>query len=185
MPLESRWTAPRPECPNPEHWHAPDAYATETEVTELVAAMVRALQPEFCIETGTHTGDTTEAIGRALERNGHGRLVSLETDIDKADAARKRCKGLPVIVLGYSSLAYTPPSPVDFAWFDSDCAIRPAEFERYLPHMHDRTVVGFHDTGPQHPVRGLLAPLEHRRVIEPLYLPTPRGVMFARVNPGR
>jgi hypothetical protein len=49
--------------------------------------------------------------------------------------------------------------------------------------MHDRTVVGFHDTGPQHPVRELLHPLEDEGLLAPIYLPTPRGVCFARVTP--
>lgn len=182
---ESTWTHPRPDCPNPERWSAPDAYATEAEVTELVAAMVRALQPEFCIETGSWIGTTTEAIGRALARNGHGELVSLELDEAKAEQARVRCDGLPVTVLAQSSMAYTPDRPVDFAWFDSECDLRPLEFFRYAVAMHDRTVVGFHDTGPQHPVRELLAPLERDGTLSPLYLPTPRGVMFARVNPRR
>lgn len=180
---EATWTRPRPDCPHPERWHAPDGQATEDEVTELVAAMVRALQPDFCVETGSWVGATTEAIGTALARNGHGRLVSLEIDNAKAAEAADRCVGLPVTVLARSSLDWTPPEPVDFAWFDSDCAARPWEFWRYLPRMHDRTVVGFHDTGPQHPVRALLAPLERSGVIAPLYLPTPRGVMFARVAP--
>lgn len=182
---ESTWTKPRPDCPNPHYWTSADAMATEAEVTELVAAMVRALQPDFCIETGSWIGTTSHAIGEALARNGHGELVSLEIDVDKCEEARARCAGLPVTVLGASSMTYTPERPVDFAWFDSACELRPLEFFRYLPAMHDRTVVGFHDTGPQHPVRELLVPLERDGTLQPLYLPTPRGVMFARVNPGR
>jgi hypothetical protein len=86
-------------------------------------------------------------------------------------------------VLTTSSLDYTPEQPIDFAWFDSDTRARPEEFRRYLPWMHDRTVVGFHDTGPQHAVRALLAPLEaDGLLVSPLYLPTPRGVCFARVG---
>jgi hypothetical protein len=180
---ESRWTRPRPDCPHPERWHAPDAYATETEVTALVAAMVVALQPDFCIETGSWLGTTTRAIGWALRQNGHGELVSLEIDTDKCNAARDLCGNLPTTVLNMSSMTYTPTRPIDFAWFDSQAELRPQEFLRYLPWMHDRTVVGFHDTGPQHPVRDLLAPLETCGVIQPLYLPTPRGAMFARVVP--
>lgn len=182
---EATWTRSRPGCPHPEHWHAPDAQATETEVTALVAAMVVALQPDFCIETGSWIGTTTRAIGRALAQSGHGELVSLEVDEDRCRAAREACRGLPVHVANLSSMTYLPTQAVDFAWFDSLSELRPQEFLRYLPWMHDRTVVGFHDTGPQHPVRDLLAPLERSGVIQPLYLPTPRGAMFARVVPER
>jgi len=182
---EATWTKPRPDCPHPEFWTALDAMATEVEVTELVGAMVRALQPEFCVETGSWSGDTTYVIGAALTRNGHGELVSLEIDEKKAAEAAARCEGLPVTVLAQSSMSYTPDRPIDFAWFDSACELRPQEFFRYSIAMHDRTVVGFHDTGPQHPVRELLAPLERSGALQPIYLPTPRGVCFARVNPSR
>jgi hypothetical protein len=180
---ERRFTAPRVDCPHPERWHSTDDQSTELEVSELVAALVTATQPDFVIETGTAYGQTAELIGRALKRNGQGRLVTLEVDPERASSAAKRCQGLPVEVVQASSLEYTPPRAVDLAWFDSLCDLRPAEFRRWLPYMHDRTVVGFHDTGPQHPVRKLLQPLEAEGLIAPLYLPTPRGVCFTRVTP--
>jgi hypothetical protein len=180
---ESTWTRPNSECPYPGRWRAVDAYATETEVTALVAAFVRALQPDLVVETGSWIGTTTEAIGEALLGNGHGELVSLEIDPDKAALAAKRCQDLPVTVLNISSHAWTPGKPIDFAWFDSSTVDRPAEFRAYRPWMHHRTVVGFHDTGPQHPVRQLIAPLVAEGLMcPPLYLPTPRGVCFARIE---
>jgi hypothetical protein len=180
---EAVFTKPRPDCPHPDRWHAVDDQSTELEVTALVAAMVTALQPEFVIETGTCIGSTTEAIGRALQANGRGKLVSLEVSPERIPIARARCQGLPVSILQMSSMDYTPDCPIDFAFFDSLARLRAEEFLRYLPWMHDRTVVGFHDTGPHHPVRKYLAPLEDRGLlVSPLYLPTPRGVMFARVR---
>jgi len=184
--LESEFTRPRPDCPHPERWHATDDQSTEVEVTALVSAMVTALQPDFVVETGTCLGNTAEAIGRALRANGQGHLVSLEIDHQHVLQARRRCLDLPVTIHELSSLEYLPELPIDFAFFDSLARIRAQEFERYLPWMHDRTVVGFHDTGPHHPVRNFLAPLERSGLlVSPLYLPTPRGVMFARVCGGR
>jgi Glycosyl transferase family 2/Methyltransferase domain len=180
---EGRFTAARSDCPHPERWHSMDEDSTEVEVSELVAAMVTALQPDLVVETGTAFGQTAELIGRALKRNGQGRLVTLEVDPDRVQAAKERCHGLPVEVVQASSVEWSLPGPVDFAWFDSLCHLRPVEFRRWLPWMHDRTVVGFHDTGPQHPVRGLLRPLEDEGLLAPMYLPTPRGVCFARVTP--
>jgi predicted O-methyltransferase YrrM len=179
---ESRFTNPRDECPTPGYWTSTDGDSTEREVTALIAAMVVALQPEFVVETGTAFGQTTEAIGGALEANRHGRLVSLETDPERVASSRKRCDGLPVEIRLESSLDYAPEHPIDFAWFDSLFYLRPLEFRRFLPWMHDRTVVGFHDTGSHHPVRGLLRPLEDEGLIAPMYLPTPRGACFARVT---
>lgn len=180
---ESTFTAARPDCPYPDRWHATDAYATEDEVTALVAAMVTALRPDYVVETGTHIGNTAEAIGRALQAAGSGWLATLEIDPELAASARDRLAGLPVQVVQASSLGWTPPKPVDFAWFDCDAHRRQDAFLNLLPYMHSRTVVGFHDTGPQHPVRGYLDELVARGVMEhPLYLPTPRGVCFARVR---
>lgn len=180
---ESAFTAPHPDCPFPWHWHAIDDQSTEIEVTALVSAMVGALQPEYVIETGTCLGCTARAIGEVLRDNGHGTLSTLETDPDRAAIARERCRGLPVTVHVVSSLAFTPERRIDFAFFDSLARLRAQEFVRYLPWMHERTVVGFHDTGPHHPVREYLRPLEERGVlVSSLYLPTPRGIMFARVK---
>lgn len=185
MPLhpESLFTVPRPDCPHPGRWHATDDQSTEVEVTALVAAMVTALQPDFVLETGTCIGNTALAIGAALRSNGQGELVSLETDPERAALARGRCRDLPVTILQMSSMEYVPDRPIDVAFFDSLARLRALEFERFLPWMHDRTIVGFHDTGPHHPIRATLRPLEEKGLlISPLYLPTPRGVMFARVG---
>lgn len=188
---EAEFTRPRPDCPHPEYWHAPDAYATEAEVTDLVAAMVVALQPEFVVETGTHTGTTALAIGRALARNGHGRLVTIEREPLKAiqvgefiaresvDTAAGPVP-LPVTVVAGDSLAYVPDQPIDFAFMDSAIDARVPEYRRFLPHLSPRAVVMFHDTGPHH----ALAPqLDQVGDLDLIYLPTPRGVAIGRPRP--
>lgn len=43
-------------------------------------ALVRALQPEHVVETGTHFGLGSCAIAAALLRNGHGRLTTIDVD---------------------------------------------------------------------------------------------------------
>lgn len=43
-------------------------------------ALVRALQPEHVVETGTHFGLGSCAIAAALLRNGHGRLTTIDID---------------------------------------------------------------------------------------------------------
>jgi hypothetical protein len=182
--LESTWTSPRDHCPHPERWHSTDSDSTEAEVTALVAAFVTALQPDYVVETGTNIGHTAYAIGRALQESGRGRLVTCETDPNFVEVARRRCEGLPVEVHHGSSLDWIPDQPIDFAFFDSLVQIRADELLRYLPTMHANTVVGFHDTGPHHPVMSYLEPLVAQRVLEPLLLlPTPRGVGFARLGP--
>lgn len=104
---ESHFTRPRADCPHPEWWHAADVDSTEIEVSELVAAFVRALQPQVVVETGTAWGQTAELAGRALARNRHGHLWTLEPDRLRADHARARCRGLPVTVVDQTSLSWT------------------------------------------------------------------------------
>ncbi|HEY9371531.1 class I SAM-dependent methyltransferase [Streptomyces sp.] len=148
-------------------------------MSELVGAFVRALQPDYVVETGTCWGQTAEAIGRALKANGQGRLVTLEVEPEKIRKSAERCADLPVDVLALSSLTFTPEQPIDFAWFDSLLELRVPEFERYRPWLRPGAIVGFHDTGPQFgSFAALIERIEGLRVIK---LPTPRGVTFGEV----
>jgi hypothetical protein len=178
---ESEFTPPRPDCPHPEHWTAADADSAELEVSELVGVFVRALQPEVVVETGTAFGQTAHHIAEALRRNGHGHLWTLEPDPLRADSAQQRLAHLPATVVRAESLTYTPRDGIGFAWFDSLTHLRESEFRRYRPHMAPGCIVGFHDCGPQHPVRVHVERLAREGLLRPIYLPTPRGVMFAEV----
>lgn len=177
---EDTFTRPHPGCPNPNYWHATDMQSTEIEVTELVAAFVRAIQPEYVVETGSCWGQTAQAIGEALKQNGHGRLVTLEPDERRAEFTRERCKGLPVTVYQVESLQFTPIHPIGFAWLDSLLELRVPEYHHLRPWMRPGTVVGFHDTAPNHGVYG-----DHVRALPGvgiIHLRTPRGVTFAQVQ---
>lgn len=176
---EARWTPPRPWCPHPERWTSTDAHSTEIEVTELVAAFVRALQPDYVVETGSCWGQTAEAIGRALKANGRGRLDTTEIEPVKVMYTEDRCAGLPVQVWGCSSLVFTPAEPIGFAFFDSLLELRGPEFVRYRPWLAPGAIVGFHDTGPQFGAFG--AQVEALEGLRPIRLRTPRGVTFAEV----
>jgi len=84
---ESTWTHASDWCPDPSKWSATDNFGTEHEITELVAAFVRATQPSVVVESGTYHGETAVAIGRALQANGHGVLYTLENDEQRAEVA--------------------------------------------------------------------------------------------------
>lgn len=179
---ESQFTRPRADCPHPEWWHASDSDSTEHEVSELVAGFVRALQPDVVVETGTAWGQTAQVIGRALERNEHGHLWTLEPDPGRAEFSRRRCAGLPVTVVQQGSLDWQPPAPIDFAWLDSLCQLRVPEFTGWHAQFAPGAFVGFHDTGPQHePLRSQIEALAEKGLLRPIFLPTPRGVAFAEV----
>lgn len=176
---ESDWTRPREWCPRPEWWTSTDPQSTEVEVSELVGGFVRALQPEYVIETGTCLGQTAVAIGLALRDNGHGRLDTLEPWAERAQYSREVCDGLPVTVHEVASLDFTPAGPIGFAWLDSRFELRIPEFERFRPWLPAGSLVGFHDTAPHHGSLG--DEIETVAGIRPIRLRTPRGVTFAEV----
>lgn len=182
--LESRFTKPSEFCPHPEYWHSPDEETTEVEVTNLIAALVTAIQPEFVLETGTAHGYTSFAIGNALKLNGHGRLVSLDNDGWMIqDASNLVGSDLPVEILNINSMEYTPPEDIDFAFFDSWQTGRHQEFLRYLDmdKIKEGTIVAFHDTAPHHQVLQYIKKLEADGYIKAIYLKNPRGLAIAEV----
>lgn len=181
MNLESRFTKPRADCPHPEYWTSQDSDSTENEVLEMLHGLIRGLQPDFVIETGSAHGYGTKALGSALLANGHGRLVSLEVDPKRAQEASERASGLPVTVLNQRSLDYTPEETIDFAFFDSLFELRAKEFKAYYPHMTPNTVVAFHDTSKHHSLWPEIDKLEEDGYIKGIYLPTPRGITIAQV----
>lgn len=176
---ESTWTRPRADCPHPEWWHSTDSQSTEIQVSELVAGFVRALQPEYVVETGTCLGQTAHIVGMALQANGHGRLDTLEPDPQRAAFSRDRCSGLPVTVYEVSSLEFTPAQRIDFAWLDSRLELRVPEFDRYRPWLGEGSIVGFHDTSPHQGVYG--SHVEKLPGTRPIRLRTPRGVTFIEI----
>lgn len=177
---ESAWTQSNDWCQNPERWHATDPQSTEIEVSELVGAFVRALQPDYVVETGTCLGQTALAIGFALQENGQGRLDTLEPDAERAAFSRQRCSGLPVTIYEIPSLHFTPAEGIGFAWLDSRFELRILEAERFHPWLSPGSIVGFHDTAPHHD--GAWGDqIDSISWLRPIRLRTPRGVTFAEV----
>ena len=196
MVPESTFTAPHSACQHPEWWTAHDSDSTECEVTELVAAFVRAIQPALVVETGTAFGYTARAIGRALRRNGHGRLVTLETDRGRFVAALDRLErhgllitqGGPVDARMASSLDYVPDAGIQFAWFDSMYELRIEEFVRYrdLGALTAGTIVGFHDwtsglRGHYFDVKADIDRIAAAGLVRPVFVPGPRGTAICEV----
>jgi hypothetical protein len=179
--LESRFTPPRVDCRHPEHWHSTDSDSTEFEVSELVAGFVRALQPEVVVETGAAWGQTAQVVGRALQRNGHGQLYTLEPNPQRAEFSRERCAGLPVTVMEQESLTFEPPGEIGFAWFDSLIELRVPEFCYFKPWFAVGAIVGFHDTADHFRYWPQIEKLAIDGLLRPIRLRTPRGVTFAEV----
>ena len=138
------------------------------------------------VETGAYRGYTSGLIGLALQQNGHGRLVAIEQELRQFRLLRKRCRQLPVEPVHGSSLDWVPPNNerIEFAFFDTNFETRVHEFGHYWPYMNEYTVICWHDSGLHHgrkAIRPGIENLANGGIIQPLYLPTPRGVCFARL----
>ncbi len=196
VPTEDTHTAAHEFARFPQHWHSPDSESTESEVSELVGALVRALQPEFVVETGTAFGYTALEIGKALKANGHGQLISLEVDRGRLEFAynliSEHATWEPyeriIELREQSSLEFVPHRPIDFAWFDSLYELRAEEFKRFrrLGALKPGTIVGFHDTTSgirRHylDVSAEVTKLEQKRLLKAIRLRTPRGLALAEV----
>jgi predicted O-methyltransferase YrrM len=206
---ESRFFEPTDRCPHPVRWTSTDGDSTELEVTELVAALVRAVQPDFVIETGAAFGQTTEAITRALWRNGHGRLFSFETDKERNEATADRLLAVER-ELGHDEAAddedyyerlsaplrctilrrdpqtwFVAASypPIDLLFLDTTRDARVDEFLHFHPHMRAGTVAVFHDSAwDMGPLRGWIEnALVTPGLVRAIDLPTPRGVTICEV----
>ncbi len=146
-PRESEFHAPTDLCPHPEWWSAWNAVSTEVEVSMLVAALVRAMQPWFVLEIGSHYGQTTERIAQVIRENGHGQFVSLEINPEMVGSAAQRCwqyVGKEVQIIQTDSLQYVPPRLVDFLFIDGQEA-RAKDLEYYLSYLAVHCMVVMHD----------------------------------------
>lgn len=186
---ESRWTIPTPTCPHPERWHSTDPDSTEVEVTALVWGLVRALQPDLVIETGSAWGQTAQAIGNALALNGQGHLLTFETDPPRIASTADRCKHLPVQVVHTDSIeglegmirSGEHRGTVGFAWLDSSFEDRLAELRLLRSLLSPGAVVAVHDAGEPGRAKheefsDALATVAFTNGLTRLSLPTPRGV---------
>lgn len=190
MEVESRFTEPRADCPNPERWHSPDSDSTEIEVSHLVAAFVEALRPDLVIETGTAFGQTARLIGGVLHAAGVGHLITFEVDPFRVGYAADQCTGLPVQVAPQPSvegieqlIAGGRSGEVGFAWLDSLFELRVPELRAIRPLLSPGAIVGIHDCGePEHTKYNdfsrEVAHRAHDMGFSRISLPTPRGVTF-------
>jgi predicted O-methyltransferase YrrM len=179
MITEATHTQPSPWCPHPEHWHADDSDATEHEVSLLIGALVRALQPACVVEAGAYMGQTTYEIGLALQANRHGAAYALEHDPERASVARVACRGLPVAIVEADAGTWEPPQPIDLAFVDSGPLGRLDHLRHLLQHCRPGAIVAVHDTAPHKRLHHELHQLANVRRID---LRTPRGLTLLEVQ---
>jgi len=114
----------------------------------LVAALVKATQPEFILEIGSHYGQTTERIAQVIRENEHGEFISLEIDPEMVGSASHRCSqylGKEVEIININSLEYIPTKPIDFLFVDGSSE-RSKDVVHYLPYLSGHCIVVVHDS---------------------------------------
>lgn len=97
---------------------------------DLLYGLVRALQPDFVLETGTHKGRSTRAISSALLENGNGWMITVDMDdYGTLDKAVGKASGVVHQVVAKSPEALNEVTKImadrdvaciDFAFLDGD-----------------------------------------------------------------
>jgi predicted O-methyltransferase YrrM len=152
------------------------AAGSEMEVLNWLYAFVCLVKPETILETGTADGAGTLALAAACRDNGFGVVHSVDSDPVMTKKAYKRLKysGLHGYVRLHTanSLDFlrSTSERFDFAFYDSDIAVRCEEYsvcnERKL--LHGTAV--FHDTSPHRTRTEPVPPADiHERYRRSLY----------------
>lgn len=139
-----------------ELWRAADVDGTEYEVTDLIAALVRATKPLTVVETGTYEAQTSLAICDALRLNGQGgMLYTYEIDPERAAGARQRLAGHGhaerAIVQAAPLAPLTAPAVIGFAFLDSGMRDRQGDMDTTWPRLEPGGLVIVHDAAPSRP----------------------------------
>jgi len=131
-------------------WSMFDGFSAETEIVDFIHVLTKLIKPVHVLETGTWIGLSACAIARALIANGLGDLTTLEVHPEVHATALEHFEKYQVSeivnAVRTSSMEYVPDRKFDMALFDSDPALRVAEFRRFLPHLNPGAVVLFRDT---------------------------------------
>lgn len=158
---------------------ANNAGATEIEVQQLFYGLVIGLQPELVVEFGTYQGEMAETIGLALQKNGHGKLETIERDERSAVMARQRVSALPVTVILDDVKNYRGIFPIDLAWIDSGVDGL-AALDNIFPFLRVGATIGIHDSH-QEAIRDAYRAMLHWNDFRTIELSTPRGLYLCEV----
>ncbi|RKZ46436.1 MAG: hypothetical protein DRR16_19870 [Candidatus Parabeggiatoa sp. nov. 3] len=174
------------QCLEPNLWSMLDEWTPEIETLEFLYTMTRLIKPTFCVETGTWRGFLAEAIGRALQQNGRGKLISLEKDANIHTVASERIAKqnltVQVEIILINSLAFTTNEKIDLLILGSDVNIRLSEFWHFKPYLNNKAIIVFQDANHTQVNNGLKEIKVHSGMLSILSFPTPRGLVLCQYN---
>ncbi len=188
--VQKEYTAPTPECPNPELWSMVDSQTTELEVLDFLKSLVITTKPRLIVETGTFLGYGTIKLAEGAKTNGFGKVITVEYDPAIFAKARERIRsaGLAdwVECRNESSLDTQIDGMIDLYFSDSALAIREQEIRRLLPQVDRRGVIAIHDASSHFEVvRQAALLMEREGLLSVVLLSTPRGLVIAQPRDGR
>lgn len=187
---QKEYSAPTPECPNPELWSMVDSQSTELEVLDFLKTLVRTVKPHLIVETGTFLGYGTIALAEGVKTNGFGRIITVECDPVIYAKAKERIEaaGLArwVECRNESSLMTRINGTIDLLFSDSALAVREQEIRRLLPQVDSRGLIAIHDASSHFQVvRDFAQRMEQEGLISVVLMSTPRGLVIAQRREGR
>ncbi len=182
-----------PELPRGLEYHRGEWGMGSASIEEawLLYGLITSCKPQLVIETGTETGWTTAWIAQALTDAAYGRLITVEKDQKKAQAASERIAGMELasrveVVCDDSlkAIASLSDYSVDFAFLDTLIHLRLLELQALRTKLKPGAIVVIHDTSPQHPMAGntkLLDELQ-KNCKSILHINSPRGITILQPN---
>ncbi len=181
-------TPPTKECKNPRLWSMIDGWTAEVEVLEFIHSIVRLVKPRLVVETGTWLGYGAISIGKALEKNNYGSLITIEYDKNIYEKAKENISNenlSRVKIVNCSSLNFKPSSKIDLLICDSAIDIRGREIKHFEKYLSEDAIIIFHDTSRRHKkVRLDVKKLMKEKTIEGIFINTPRGVSICKYIKG-
>lgn len=168
----------------------------ECETGEFLYAMVRILQPQNVLETGTHHGVGASYIGSALRDNKKGRLDTIEFNAENYHIAKERMQtlGLEEYVTQHLMDARNfraTDDHYDIILLDTEPELRFGELIRYMPSLAEGGYVFIHDlhrhmhqipneehgfAWPYGKLPEQIVQWVNDGILRPFHFPTPRGL---------
>lgn len=125
------------------------------EAATLLHLLVRARQPQTCIELGTNVGISAAYQAAALALVGKGRLTTLETSMRRIEIARRLTRSIGLSNIDFVAGSFddhlegvlSSGRAIDYAFIDGNhrCAPTLAYFESIWRHSSESALIVFDD----------------------------------------
>ena len=126
-----------------------DDGGVEHPVGSFLYGLVKILQPQLILETGTYSGISSLYMAQALKENSHGELITVEHEMfhkQRAERLWEKCGvNQYVTCINQSSLDFQPNQQYDLLFLDSEPQIRYQELVNFFPHLKEGGYIGIHD----------------------------------------